>query len=86
MCSKDYLLREGIRLKKMIFGMMLFLGGLIGVVALLIVTAFNPWSYNGISGLLGSLLGTGTMFSFILFCAMGLIGIGICAYEAYIRK
>ncbi len=34
----------------MIFGMTLFCGGLIGVVALLIVTAFNPWIYNGISG------------------------------------
>lgn len=66
--------------------MMLFCGGLIRAVSLIIVAAFNPWDYNGITGLRGSLLGTGTMSSFILFCAMRLIGIVICGYQAYIEK
>ena len=70
----------------MIFGMMLFSGGLIGVMSLTIVAAFNPWDYNGISGLRGSLLGTGTMSSFKFFCVMWLIGTIICGYEAYIQK
>lgn len=76
----------GITLKKMIFGMMLFIGGLIGVISLTIVAAFNPWDYNGITGLRGSLLGTGTMSSFIFFCIMELIGTIICGYQAYIEK
>lgn len=63
-----------------------FFGGLIWVIALVIVAVFNSWDYNGITGLMGSLLGTGTMSKFILFCVMGLISVAICAYEAYIQK
>lgn len=63
-----------------------FFGGLIGVIALIIVAAFNPWDYNRITELKSSLLGTGTMSTFILFCVIGLIGMAICAYEAYIQK
>ncbi len=70
----------------MIFGGLLFCGGLIGVIALTIVAAFNPWDYSGITGLMGSLLGTGTISIFVLFCVMGLIGMAICVYEAYIQK
>lgn len=75
-----------IKLKKMIFGMMLFCTGFIGVISLVIVAAFNPWDYNGISGLRGSLLGTGTMSSFIFFCVIWLTGTVICGYQAYIEK
>ncbi len=70
----------------MILGVMLFSGGLIGVVALLVVAAFNPWDYNGITGLTGSLLGTGTMPAFVFFCALGLLGAAICVHQAYIEK
>jgi uncharacterized membrane protein len=73
-------------LKKMILGGLLFFGGLLGVIALVVMTAFSPWSYNGIGGLWGALLGTETMFPFILFSIMGLVGIAICVYEAYIRE
>jgi len=73
-------------LKRMVFGTILFSGGLIGVVALLVVAAFNPWDYNGITGLRGSLLGTGTMPAFVFFCALVLIGTVICVYEAYIKE
>ncbi len=76
----------GIRLKKMIFGGLLFFGGLNGVIALMFASVFNPWEYNGIDGLIGFLLGTRNMFIFILFCVMNLIGTAICVYEAYIQK
>lgn len=86
MCRNIIYILGGMTLKKMIFGMMLFSGGLIGVISLMIVAAFNPWNYNGIIGLRGSLLGTGTMSSFIFFCIMGLIGMVICGYQAYMEK
>ncbi len=73
-------------MKKMILGALFFGVGFVGVLALSIVAAFNPWSYNGIGGLRGSLLGTGMMFPFILFFAIGVVGIVICVYEAYIKK
>lgn len=73
-------------MKKMILGVMLFSGGLIGAVALLVVAAFNRWDYNGITGLRGSLLGTGTMPAFLFFCALGLIGTVICVHQAYMDK
>ncbi|MGF7058470.1 hypothetical protein [Brassicibacter mesophilus] len=56
-----------IEMKKMILGALFFVAGFIGVLALSIVAALNPWKYNGITGLRGSLLGTGMMIPFILF-------------------
>ncbi|MFW5648305.1 MAG: hypothetical protein ACOCG5_04400 [Candidatus Alkaliphilus sp. MAG34] len=73
-------------MKKMIFGGLIFFGGLLGVIALVVMAALSPWSYNGIGGLWGALLGTGTMSAFILFSVMGLAGLVICIYEAYVRK
>lgn len=73
-------------MKKMIFGGLLFFGGLLGVISLVVMTAFQPWNYNGIMGLWGALLGTGTISAFILFAIMGLVGMTICVYEAYVRK
>jgi len=73
-------------MKKMILGSLFFVVGFIGVLALSIVAAFNPWTYNGITGLRGSLLGTGMMLPFRLFFAVGVVGSVICVYEAYIKK
>ena len=73
-------------MKRMVLGGLLFIVGALGVLALSIVAALNPWSYNGITGLRGFLLGSGSMFQFILFCVIGIAGIAICTYEAYIKK
>lgn len=73
-------------MKKMIFGSTIFIGGLVGGLAIFITSFFKPWSYNNIEGLLGFLLGTKSLFLFILFIMMTFIGLFICYKEAYITK
>ena len=52
--------------KKMVCGVLLTIIGLAFSVLFLILAALNPWDYNGISGLLGSLLGTHTFIPFVI--------------------
>lgn len=73
-------------MKKMFFGSLLFFGGIIGIITFTVLSVIHPWDYNDITGLRGFLLGSKTMWIFILASVMSVIGIIICFYEAYIRK
>ncbi len=72
-----------VQLKKMLFGGMLFLAGLFGMLALFSLSVTNPWGYNDLDGLLGFLMATGSMWAYVIFVFFTLIGLGICFLEAY---
>lgn len=73
-------------MKKMIFGAILLLSGLIWTIVLTFLSVVYPWSYNGSEGLMGFLLGSKTIYVFLIACALSVTGLVICLYEAYIKK
>lgn len=73
-------------MKKIIFGATLLLCGTIGLISILTLSVQHPWDYNGITGLYGFLLGSQTLWVFLLFCVLFILGIVISFYEAYISK
>jgi len=72
--------------KKMSFGALLLMCGIMGIITIYVLSTFHPWDYNGITGFRGYLLGSKTLWTFIVSCIMSAAGITICFYEAYIRK
>jgi len=73
-------------MKKMFFGALLTLCGVIWMVVLTALSITHPWDYNNITGLLGFLLGSKTLLAFILAVVIAAAGLYISYYEAYIRK
>lgn len=71
---------------KMLFGMLLTLIGLVFSAFSLIYAASNPWIWNDIDGLLGSLLGTNMLIPFIVSFVVMIVGLIICFKEAYGKK
>lgn len=69
--------------KKMVCGILLTIIGLVFSAFCFIYAVMNPWSYNGIEGLLGSLLGTNTLIPFIISLVVMVIGLGICFWIAF---
>ena len=70
-------------MKRMILGAMLFICGFAGVLLLVCISIFKPWTYNGIEGFRGFLLGNDTEMFFVLFCILSVLGIALCSIEAY---
>lgn len=70
-------------MKKTIFGGLIALIGLVFSVSAFICAAINPCDYNGITGLLGSFLGTDMLIPFIISTIVMLVGLTICGNEAY---
>ncbi|KYG90082.1 hypothetical protein MHH70_09570 [Metasolibacillus sp. FSL H7-0170] len=73
-------------MKKMFFGSTILLCGTIGLISIIVLSVNNPWDYNGITGIYGFLLGSQTLWAFILFCLMFISGAFISFYEAYFSK
>jgi hypothetical protein len=73
-------------MKRMIFGIVLFVSGLVGAITLTVAAIFAPAFCDNATGVLGSMLCFGTRLPFILLCVLGIIGLVICVYEAYFRK
>ena len=73
-------------MKKMFFGSIFLLCGTIGLISIIALSVNNPWDYNGITGFYGFLLGSQTLWAFILFCLMFISGAFISFYEAYLSK
>ena len=69
--------------KKMICGVLVTVIGLAFSIFALAYASMNPWDYNGIDGLLGSLLGTQMLTPLILALTMMLAGLGYCFWCAY---
>ena len=73
-------------MKRMVFGILVTIVGLVFAAFSFIWAALNPWSYNGIEGLRGSFLGTNMTMPFIIGLLVMIIGLSVTFYEAYIRK
>ena len=77
---------EVIYMKKIIFGTLVTIIGVVLSVCCFTYAAKTPWSYNGIDGILGSFLGTQMLLPFILGVVLSAVGLAICFIEAYIKK
>jgi len=73
-------------MKRVIFGSLVTIVGIILSVCCFSYAAQHPWSYNGIEGILGSFLGTQMIIPFIVGGVLTVVGLVICFVEAYIKK
>ena len=73
-------------MKKMFFWCTIFLGGLIGSLAIFITSIFHPWSYNSIDGFKGFLLCSESLFAFRSFIIMSVLSLFIMYKESYIKN
>lgn len=69
--------------KKMVCGILLTIIGLVFSAFCFINAVLNPWNYNGIDGLLGSLLGTKTLIPFIISLIVMVLGLALCFWRAF---
>ncbi len=72
--------------KKMVCGVLLTIVGLFFSALTFIYAAMNPWDYNGMDGILGSLLGTKMLIPFIISMMVMVAGLGYCFWCAYAKK
>ena len=73
-------------MKRIIFGLMLTIIGLIFSGFCFVYAAVNPWDYNGVSGLMGSFLGTNLLIPFIVSMVIMIVGLILLWFESYIKK
>lgn len=73
-------------MKRLIFGICVFLSGLLFSGFSFIYAIMNAGIYNGIAGLKGSLMINDLLGPFIIALIITIIGLAICGYEAYFRK
>lgn len=71
---------------KMLFGVLTTMIGLVVSAFSFIYAALNPWIWNDIDGLLGSLLGTHMLIPFIIGTIAMIAGLVICFKEAYRKE
>lgn len=69
--------------KKMVFGILVTVVGLVFSAVCFIYTMMNPCIYNGIGGLMGSFLGADLLAPFIISTVVMCIGLLLCFVEAY---
>ena len=67
-------------------GVLLSVIGLVFSAFAFIYAALNPWNYNGITGLLGSFLGTHMLIPFIISTLVMLAGLAICFWRAFTKE
>lgn len=72
-------------MKKMFFGSLLILMGLAFCIPIFLTAQSKLWDYNGITGLLGSLLGERLIVPFIVSILIIFTGLIICYVEAFIK-
>lgn len=70
-------------MKKMFFGALLYSWGLLSILLLINLAINNPVSYNDIEGFRAFLLTYNLGFFFLVCVILTLVGLGICAYEAF---
>lgn len=68
-------------MKKMILGIAWQLMGFLGSIAILCSATFNQCNYNGITGVLGSLLGLELIIPFIICLTLFICGLVVCFRE-----
>ena len=65
-------------MKKMILGIAWQLMGFLGSIAILCSATLHQWDYNGITGVLGSLLGLDLITPFIVCITLFICGLVAC--------
>ena len=65
-------------MKKMILGTVWQLMGFIGAFIIVCSAAPHKWDYNGITGILGSLLGLELIIPFIICLTLFICGLVVC--------
>lgn len=68
-------------MKKMLLGVVWQLMGFFGAIIILCSAAPHDWDYNGITGILGSLLGLGLVLPLIVCIVFFVLGAIICIKE-----
>lgn len=71
-------IRECDCVKKMILGIVWQLMGSLGSIAILCSATLHQWDYNGITGILGSLLGLDLIIPFIVCITLFICGLVVC--------
>lgn len=71
-------IRECDCVKKMILGIVWQLMGFLGSIAILCSATLHQWDYNGITGVLGSLLGLDLIIPFIACITLFICGLVVC--------
>ena len=71
---------------KLLCGLLLTLVGLVFSSFCFIYAVMNPWSYNGLDGLLGSFLGTNTLVPFIISTVVMCAGLILCFCVAFHKE
>lgn len=68
-------------MKKMLLGCVWQILGFLGAIILICSAAPHRWNYNGIEGLMGSLLGLDLLLPLIICIALFVVGAVICFTE-----
>lgn len=76
-------------MKKLMLGIALMALGVLGVIALLVsamLSPLNPWTYNGVSGWWGCLLGMEMTLPFYSFLVLSAVGLGLALWAVFQKK
>lgn len=65
-------------MKKMILGCVWQILGFLGAIIILCSAAPHRWDYNGVTGILGSLLGVDLILPLVVCVALFIFGVIIC--------
>ena len=76
--TNSKLTKERDCMKKMILGIVWQLMGFLGSIIILCSVAPHEWDYNGITGILGSLLGLGLIIPLIVCIIFFICGVVVC--------
>lgn len=67
-------------MKKLILGISIMAIGTISMIVATILSPLNPWSYDGISGWYGCILGMDLLIPFIISIIVAIIGLAIAVW------
>ena len=76
-------------MKKMILGLVLFVSGFFGTIALIaaaVLSPLSPWDYNGITGFYGCVLGMQLQVPLAICIVIAVCGLALCWRESMRTK
>ena len=68
-------------MKKLIFGLVWQILGFLGAIMIVCTAASHQWDYNGITGIVGSLLGLELMIPLVVCIVIFMVGSVFCYKE-----
>lgn len=70
-------------MKKMIFGILLFVSSSAALLTIFVISFNYPAVYNDLSGVLGFIKANGYLIPVIILIIVAIYGISLCAIEAF---